>query len=89
MVLLNDVKQVRKFLVEKGVNPEHIYKIYNDRLVVGRRFKVLLVVKGGALTGEKALDQELALKIGNTLSDLGMEEITISQGIIQFKNRNT
>lgn len=85
---LKRTKEVKTLLTDLGLNPDHIFRIYNDRLVKGRRFKIILAVLGGGITGEKALDQKLALKIGNTLTNLGMEEIFISQGRIEFKNRN-
>ena len=88
MLELKGSREVREFLVGEGINKDHIYRIYNDRLVVGRKFKVCLVVLGGALTGEKAVTEELAIKIGNALSKLGMEDIFISEGKIEFKNRN-
>ena len=88
MVELKGSREVREFLVGEGINKDHIRRIYNDRLVVGRKFKVCLVVFGGALTGEKAVTEELAVKIRNSLFKLGMEDIFISGGKIEFKNRN-
>jgi len=68
-------KQVREFLVSKGITKDRIGIIYLDKNKASVRFKVWIY---------QDITQQLADDIGNSLAELGFFKISISLNEIIF-----
>ena len=68
-------KQVREFLVSKGITKDRIGIIYLDKNKASIRFKVWIY---------QDITQQLADDIGNSLAELGFFKISISLNEIIF-----
>jgi hypothetical protein len=68
-------KQVREFLISKGIKADSIGIIYNDKRKSSRRYKIWIY--GG-------ISQKLANRVGDGLSELGCCGIGISLREIIF-----
>ena len=68
-------KQVREFLVGKGITKDRIGIIYLDKNKASIRFKIWIY---------QDITQQLADSIGNSLAELGFFKISISLNEIIF-----
>lgn len=68
-------KEVREFLVGKGISRDHIGIIYLDKNKTSKRFKVWVY---------SDITQQLANSIGDSLVELGFFKVSISLNEIIF-----
>ena len=87
MQKLQGTKQVRQLLIDCGIDKDHIFRIYNDKRAVGRRYKIVLSVFGGAITGEKPITDQILQNLRNGLDCHNAQDINITQNQIEFKIR--